>query len=880
MPSTELHSQAHCRAPCIQHAPTCRADALCTLTPAWHPQNISSTLTQSLRLGVTYRGDLRRLQQVLADKNLTQINIVAAGASITAEHGGRPWTHTRDDAYACHCTHPGWLLPVQSMLQQHAWRRRRVRLVNAGLSGHTLGTYLQCTSSRLGTVDISLAIVEAASVPQEMHLVEAFVRRLLALPSAPAIIFLNLPTWLRAELPAAGAPPSYLATNQQAEQHIRAIAVHHRLPVLSARVLFGSGPTNGTQSGRGDSALPSALIWPETATKDGVHPHDGRPEGKRYKLLIAAMLNRFLLDVKLAAHDDEGGFAPPPQPHISRSRAASAVSVASRHLPRLTIATYAPLPLLQVNQELRLCALDRTRAMIAMDSAARYEVINHVDGRRGWQANTSRNTRWRGAWGKVGFLNDLLLARRQGWPPELLIAVDFDVVPLRPYSELTEVLSGGEELALMSEPPGSAAGVVNTGFLVVRNTARVRHLLSAWRKTLLCADYPRSLGNQPALNALLHLPVGVLQENPDLKRMVDRCIMETGYRSESGPARRILPDNMVTSQQKVAITGQSVAYHAIMQVNKMEAMQWVVRRSHTVATKAIDEGMRERSCFAGSATASHDSEWPGHRLEKCGGSSLPPPLHKNTPTWLPSSYERCFTFDRRGAAAPTSTLALARTPSGLFSPIPLLRGSHGFNVTVFDTATRADGRVADLEAPPEPKEACPNVACMLQRAALSRRFLRGRHGRSNHGNASSLSWWRGGMGMIKPKPGLTAFCWGSTALLRLASPLPLARQQQPSRGTLSIVHLSSYSGMGIATVQCVRGCECATLEIDAHRGGRLDRLRRHVSIWQTIQHEVQLMARACMVAVVVLNRTSSGAHKFKIGELTLSAHAAARKACV
>eukprot|EP00326_Haptolina_ericina_P026421 CAMPEP_0181185494 /NCGR_PEP_ID=MMETSP1096-20121128/9535_1 /TAXON_ID=156174 ORGANISM="Chrysochromulina ericina, Strain CCMP281" /NCGR_SAMPLE_ID=MMETSP1096 /ASSEMBLY_ACC=CAM_ASM_000453 /LENGTH=187 /DNA_ID=CAMNT_0023274337 /DNA_START=29 /DNA_END=593 /DNA_ORIENTATION=+ len=130
-------------------------------------------------------------------------------------------------------------------------------------------------------------------------------------------------------------------------------------------------------------------------------------------------------------------------------------------------------------------------------------------------------------------------------------------------------------------------------------------------------------------------------------------------------------------------------------------------------------------------------------------------------------------------------------------------------------------------------------------------------------------------------------------------PLPMA-VPTPHAGMhayLSVAYLSSYEGIGIATIHCYGGCTCEPAEIDGHRppavtsgggssgggsggggggggggkGGGPPR-QQFVSLWLQHRLEARLQrgALSCVVRVLLHNRTSSGGTKFKLGGLSIS----------
>ena len=148
----------------------------------------------------------------------------------------------------------------------------------------------------------------------------------------------------------------------------------------------------------------------------------------------------------------------------------------------------------------------------------------------------------------------------------------------------------------------------------------------------------------------------------------------------------------------------------------------------------------------------------------------------------------------------------------------------------------------------------------------------------------------------KPKAGLTAFAPGSAVTFEL--PISPSLDAHPgSRGgdvtaaardaafrmpsgdamlnpwnaTLTLWYLSSYKGMGIVVAQCVRGCDCAPVTLDAHRGVESDdgSSNRLISVWERSSWRVQLRAPACALQLSLQNQTRSDGTKFKLSSMTL-----------
>ena len=94
-----------------------------------------------------------------------------------------------------------------------------------------------------------------------------------------------------------------------------------------------------------------------------------------------------------------------------------------------------------------------------------------------------------------------------------------------------------------------------------------------------------------------------------------------------------------------------------------------------------------------------------------------------------------------------------------------------------------------------------------------------------------------------------------------------ARASSPFLAQLA--YLTSYRGMGTAAVNCVGACECPEQIIDAHDAGV------NATVFATLALHVSSRPGAvsigdeqtCGMQLHVLNRTSSGGHKFKVRHL-------------
>ena len=131
----------------------------------------------------------------------------------------------------------------------------------------------------------------------------------------------------------------------------------------------------------------------------------------------------------------------------------------------------------------------------------------------------------------------------------------------------------------------------------------------------------------------------------------------------------------------------------------------------------------------------------------------------------------------------------------------------------------------------------------------------------------------------KQKPGFTAFVPGSKLIVRLNTSVLCAANGlgqctvRPARElSAGLTYLSSYGSMGIAAISCEGGCTCERTEIDASRGASSK--QQDVSLWNEAgvgSVAMRASERSCDLAVTVLNRTTSGGHKFKLRGVTLHA---------
>ena len=122
----------------------------------------------------------------------------------------------------------------------------------------------------------------------------------------------------------------------------------------------------------------------------------------------------------------------------------------------------------------------------------------------------------------------------------------------------------------------------------------------------------------------------------------------------------------------------------------------------------------------------------------------------------------------------------------------------------------------------------------------------------------------------KRSPGIVGFVPGATVFVRI--PLPHGDRASRSRLRISLSYLVSHEHMARALLRCRLPCTCETQTIDAHRTSN----ERNSAVYQ--MHAFELAAPAnvtgsaseCELEVRVLPQTSSGEHKFKLQQLTVT----------
>ena len=97
------------------------------------------------------------------------------------------------------------------------------------------------------------------------------------------------------------------------------------------------------------------------------------------------------------------------------------------------------------------------------------------------------------------------------------------------------------------------------------------------------------------------------------------------------------------------------------------------------------------------------------------------------------------------------------------------------------------------------------------------------------------------------------------------------RADSSARIVVGVEHLTSYERMGQVLVSCGRHCSCAPHTIDAHRTSVV----RNETVFTRHSFELIGAHERCAITLLLLNRSSSGGHKFKVRSVTLAPGASA-----
>lgn len=115
----------------------------------------------------------------------------------------------------------------------------------------------------------------------------------------------------------------------------------------------------------------------------------------------------------------------------------------------------------------------------------------------------------------------------------------------------------------------------------------------------------------------------------------------------------------------------------------------------------------------------------------------------------------------------------------------------------------------------------------------------------------------------KMKPGLLGRRAGDMAQLCV----DISRLRSRKGFVVIVGHLISYEHMGIAQLSCTSGCECESVQIDAHvPDGRFSVFKaKTISVVRSAMPLAGEVANcSCVLELAILNHTNSGEHKFKV----------------
>ena len=340
------------------------ADRRRWLPREWDPKDFSDELKQQLRNAVAQEGDLGRLRQVLGKLHRGEsLEIAVLGSSVVSDFGGAIGYMQDRHALAytgvpakCHaaCVQFGWLLPVFRFLTRGKGERAdgplnetaSSSILNCGVAAERITKYLDCTANLIPlTADLILVDGANGMSPPYGNLfkpTERILRRLLSLPKQPAVVMIHWFNWCGCvrntdtcqPMPrinrhlngscynADGLQQSWNVGKVHEETFWGPFTKFYQLPVLSMRRAFhpfarvsnrASHQTVEHEEG------PLALRDWHKYTWDGLHPLpcDNNDWKKcRYSLLIASVLNQFLIDVQ---NGRRGGSAGPPRELDCRS---------------------------------------------------------------------------------------------------------------------------------------------------------------------------------------------------------------------------------------------------------------------------------------------------------------------------------------------------------------------------------------------------------------------------------------------------------------------------------------------------------------------------------------------------------------------------------
>ena len=259
-------------------------------------------------------------------------------------------------------------------------------------------------------------------------------------------------------------------------------------------------------------------------------------------------------------------------------------------------------------------------------------------------------------------------------------------------------------------------------------------------------------------------------------------------------------------------------------------------------------------------------------------SSLPTPLHIRA-TRLYKAPSSCFNLENLGSRGVSNGQHLLTVPWHTASCPVLSESSHGLESQkwgrrrVGGTSNSGGGDDSNSKPPQTcmtgSLEACAAAHANTQKCTLWDEV----HSCSGSALSTRPSVWFfcevALSGSRKESPGVVALQPG--AQLYLPLDVSFAGANAGTSIAVSLLHLTSFEGMGMAYVSCLAGCECSQERINAHRvakaGQRNESTYKEFSFTITTQRQSQ----SCLLALRLSSETSSGAHKFKVRSITARA---------
>ena len=118
----------------------------------------------------------------------------------------------------------------------------------------------------------------------------------------------------------------------------------------------------------------------------------------------------------------------------------------------------------------------------------------------------------------------------------------------------------------------------------------------------------------------------------------------------------------------------------------------------------------------------------------------------------------------------------------------------------------------------------------------------------------------------KVSPGVMALVPGAILEAEIDTRLAgMGRRNPNARLKVVLEYLTSYEGMGVASVSCTASCRCSVQTIDAHRAGQL----RNESVFSSHEFDVLGAHSSCTLRVSLLHASSSSGHQFKLRSVSV-----------